>query len=131
MTGSKIINGIIGVIIAVVLSMLLTLGIKVFYPEPKSPYENYNYAPKAVLNTPCDSKDQACIVEYKKAQQEHGHKIDKQGGRDDHDIKRDLDNYAPLKAEHDDDGKKKGDKGDWTDNRHKIIMVPPRTFRFD
>lgn len=70
MTGSKIINGIIGVIIAVVLSLLLTLGIKVFYPEPKSPYENYNYAPKAVLNTPCDSKDQACIAEYKKAQQE-------------------------------------------------------------
>lgn len=68
MTSHKIINGIVGIIIAVVLSMLLTLGIKVFYAEPQSPY--LNYFPPSILNSPCASNDQQCITAQQKAQQD-------------------------------------------------------------
>jgi hypothetical protein len=76
MTGSKIINGIVGVIIAVVLSMLLTLGIKVFYPEPQNPYENY--ISKPIAQVTCDKNDKQCIEDQQKvldAQYEKEHQM--------------------------------------------------------
>ncbi|MEK7074991.1 MAG: hypothetical protein AAB968_04460, partial [Patescibacteria group bacterium] len=57
-----LINFIIGIIIAAVLSMLLVLGLRIFIPAPEYPRYNYSYP-----EGQCPSNDQSC---YQRQQEE-------------------------------------------------------------
>jgi len=55
----KIVNFVLGLTTAIILSALIILGIKAFYPEPVAPtYPNYPIVPVAAV--PCASADIKC-----------------------------------------------------------------------
>lgn len=69
----KIINFVLGLGTAIILSALILLGIKAFHPGPAMPDYNRIVKPMAVLApAPCDKTDTACITQqdvYNKEQQ--------------------------------------------------------------
>ncbi len=59
----KAVNVVLGIATVIILSALINLGIKAFYPEPIAPtYANY---PLAAPIAPCASNDTACIQNNK------------------------------------------------------------------
>ena len=73
----KIINIILGLGTAIILSALVNLGIKAFHPEPVSPYndpasrELYSYVPKVAYSYPeFKCEDARCLEERKKFYEE-------------------------------------------------------------
>jgi hypothetical protein len=70
----KIVNFVLGLAAAVILSALIILGIKTFYPEPVAP--TYPNMPAAVV--PCASNDTACITADDNAQQAQSDQFNQQ-----------------------------------------------------
>lgn len=57
----KVINFVLGLGTAIILSALITLGIKAFYPEPQSPTYPVTPAPYPAYTQPCAKNDTVCL----------------------------------------------------------------------
>lgn len=55
----KVVNFVLGLGTAIILSALIILGIKAFYPEPQSP--TYPSTPIPAFTTPCAKTDTNCL----------------------------------------------------------------------